>query len=61
MKVSELIKELNRIYPESFQENYDNTGQQVIFPEKDLALPFTGCSVDEATKEIELWLWSKTN
>ncbi len=37
MKVRDLVSELNAVYPESFQENYDNTGQQVIFPERDIS------------------------
>mgnify|MGYP001770140625 CR=1 FL=1 len=36
MKVADLIKRLNSIYPESCQENYDNTGQQVIFHDDDI-------------------------
>ncbi|HPS58414.1 MAG TPA: Nif3-like dinuclear metal center hexameric protein [Spirochaetota bacterium] len=48
MKVSKLIEELNRIYPESFQENYDNTGQQVIFPERDITGVYVSLDVEKA-------------
>ena len=48
MKVSELINELNRIYPESFQENYDNTGQQVIFPERDVTAVYVSLDVEKS-------------
>jgi dinuclear metal center YbgI/SA1388 family protein len=37
MKVRDLVSELNAVYPESFQESYDNTGQQVIFPDRDIS------------------------
>lgn len=48
MIVNELVKELNRIYPESFQENYDNTGQQVIFPEKEITGVYVSLDVEKA-------------
>ena len=48
MKVNELIKELDSIYPESFQENYDNTGQQVIFPERDITGVYVSLDVEKA-------------
>ncbi len=48
MKVIELVKELNSIYPESFQENYDNTGQQVIFPEKEITGVYVSLDVEKA-------------
>lgn len=48
MKVNKLINELNRVYPESFQENYDNTGQQVIFPEKEITGVYVSLDVENA-------------
>ena len=51
MKVSELVRELNRIYPESFQENYDNTGQQVMFPGKEITGVYVSLDVENAVIE----------
>jgi len=48
MKVNELVRELNRIYPESFQESYDNTGQQVIFPDREITGILVSLDVEKA-------------
>lgn len=51
MKVAELIKRLNSIYPESYQENYDNTGQQVIFHDDDVKKVYISLDIESAVIE----------
>ena len=46
MKVADLINRLNSIYPEYCQENYDNTGQQVIFHDDDIKKVYISLDVD---------------
>jgi len=53
MKIKELIKSIEQIYPLAFQESYDNSGNQISFPENDingvlLCLDITEQVVDEA-------------
>ena len=55
MKVTELIKFIEQLYPLAFQETYDNSGSQVLFPDEEikgvlLCLDVTEAVLAEAIK-----------
>ncbi|HOU98414.1 MAG TPA: Nif3-like dinuclear metal center hexameric protein, partial [Bacteroidales bacterium] len=55
MKVTELIKFIEQLYPLAFQESYDNSGSQVLFPDEEikgvlLCLDVTEAVLAEAIK-----------
>ncbi|NSW46483.1 MAG: Nif3-like dinuclear metal center hexameric protein [Bacteroidales bacterium] len=53
MKIKELIKSIEQLYPLAFQESYDNSGSQISFPENEIngiliCLDITEQVIDEA-------------
>ncbi len=47
MKVNEAISELNKIFPDSIQEAYDNTGSQVVFGDEVIKGVYVSLDVDQ--------------
>jgi dinuclear metal center YbgI/SA1388 family protein len=49
MKILEFINIINDIFPTALQEKYDNTGEQILFPQEDITGVFFSLDVDEIT------------
>jgi len=49
MKILEFIHIINDLFPTALQEKYDNTGEQILFPQEEITGVFFSLDIDDVT------------